>query len=347
MVSDTAHFHIEGLSKTQLRRRQREHTARSYKQATSQLSALVLPLPSGTLHAASLESFRHELFTGKGRTSPCGVDNATVKPSGTNACITPTGSACPWFGIWAPVASYYDRQRHVETQEAFHGPTFADKSVDGSLFELCGDQGDGIFSIGDMGQDVANIIDVSGTYSNYHPEAYDGHDVTIEEDLVNVPVLPLSSSDGPDVLQHEKAFLCNKASILSRLSARSIVIAEQINQIRALHEASGGPSARYSLREAHTATDEPDSGAVNGTFFCYRDLGAAVSASWECCLAAQPLLAKAVTANGGQAVFSQPLVKAESSTPFVPYELPPLFQTNIAPSVSVPAETKQHDCRQQ
>ena len=47
---------------------------------------------------------------------------------------------------------------------------------------------------------------------------------------------------------------------------------------------------------------KPNSGAVNGTSFFFHNLSAAVSASWECCLAAQPFLAQAVIAYGGQTV---------------------------------------------
>jgi len=43
--------------------------------------------------------------------------------------------------------------------------------------------------------------------------------------------------------------------------------------------------------------------AVIETFFSYPDLGAAVCVSWISCQAAQPLLARAVVANGGQAEF--------------------------------------------
>ena len=46
------------------------------------------------------------------------------------------------------------------------------------------------------------------------------------------------------------------------------------------------------------------SGPVGDTFFHFSDLGSAVSVCWISCEAVQPLLAQAVVANGGQAIFS-------------------------------------------
>ena len=147
-----------------------------------------------------------------------------------------------------------------------------------------------------------------------------------------------------DVLASDAGIDEGRSVPLRRPSANNMRVA--VEKLQRLCYARTKSAFQYFTMTAVTAA-QPDSGAVNGTFFCYRDLGAAVSASWECCLAAQPFLAEAVIANGGQTVFSHLHVEAEERTPYVPYVLPPLFQPNFPPPVTVPTEAKQDDCRQQ
>ena len=179
MVNDSADFtdpYSLGLSRTQLRRCQRNFAKHTYLQAKSQFLALVRPLPAGALKATELETFRQNLFSD------------TWQPA------TLVGNSCLWCGIWTPLAS--------------------------------------------------------------HPNCEEYHASETNQDAFIIP---------------------------GSISVPADILCEDISGENPI--ASGSPSA------------------ATGTYFCFQDLGAAVSASWVACQAAQPVLARAVILNGGQAIF--------------------------------------------
>ena len=63
----------------------------------------------------------------------------------------------------------------------------------------------------------------------------------------------------------------------------------------------GSPAPSSSETEDETTRGRYSHSAVADTFFCYPDLGAAVSAGRTVCRAVQPFLARADELNGGQA----------------------------------------------
>ena len=280
-----AHNPAPVLSRTQSRRLQRRNTEFAYRALHCKLKALLRPIPEG-VEADSLEEYRAKLYSA--------VPPAQVsRPS--------FGRCCAACGLWEPTplnalildtAAYSGRQRYAHTSAIFSG---------------CSERADR-----DTDSEAPGVSDTCRT-----------PDFNISSNGVDAPC------DTGDVFPGAREDALS--SLFRKLAERSWDLASQISSIRTFHstaflDATSAHSKEvewtvdnvpfdadtYMARSAAAAGETDDiptvsaSAEVIGTFFRFEELGPAISASWTSCEAAQPFIARAIVANGGQTEYAPP-----------------------------------------
>jgi len=93
------------LSRTQIRRAQRQHTQQSYQSLKRKLVDVIKPQPKVAIQASDLEIFRTELHSI--------ASKDTIHPGRAEHDIFPTGNDCGYCGAWTPLPSPERREHHT------------------------------------------------------------------------------------------------------------------------------------------------------------------------------------------------------------------------------------------